>query len=119
MINWSIHPAAQAEIEEALAYYFEIDPLLAADFKGHFTRHLALVRENPFLRQIRRFAVRHSHLAPQFHEHYIAYMIREGEIVILALGHSKRRPRSWQERLRHRRPVDEGRPGVRTRAPLQ
>ena len=72
MTEWSIHPAAQAELEEAIEYYLAIDKELAVDFDRHYKRHRQGVCEDPLLYRIRRFTVRRADLTPRFGEYYIA-----------------------------------------------
>jgi plasmid stabilization system protein ParE len=99
MTGWSIHPAAQGELEEAFEYYLAIDKELARDFDLHYKRHRRKICENPLLYRIRRFTVRRVNLAPRFDEYYIAYMIWRESVVILAVAHAKRKPYYWRGRI--------------------
>lgn len=99
MTEWSIHPAAQVELEDAIGYYLAIDKELAVDFDRHYKRHRWRICESPLLYRIRRFTVRRVNLAPRFGEYYIAYMIWRGRVVILAVAHAKRRPYYWRRRI--------------------
>ncbi len=98
MMKWSILPEAQAEYEQALQYYFAIDADIAANFDRHFVRHRAMIVEYPFIHSLHRYAVRYAHLGPQFADSYIAYIVRESDIVIIAVAHTKRRPSDWRDR---------------------
>jgi plasmid stabilization system protein ParE len=99
MTSFQIHPGAQKEFEEAFLYYLEIDPELADDFDSIFFRYLGTILASPLLFNIRRGSVRRVNLKPRFAEYYIAYMIWNQQVVILAIAHAKRRPYYWGTRI--------------------
>ena len=94
-----IHPLAQQELEAALEHYLSIDAELASSFYDHYQRHLRLIAGNPLLYNLRGRMVRRANLIPRFGEHYLAYMIWDGRVVILAVAHAKRRPAYWSQRV--------------------
>jgi plasmid stabilization system protein ParE len=99
MTHWEIHPAAGEEYDDAFAHYLGIQPELAAAFAEHFRSHRRKICENPLLYNIRRSKTRRVNLLPRFGEYYIAYMIWHERVVILAIGHAKRKPFYWRERI--------------------
>jgi hypothetical protein len=99
MTHWEIHPAARDEYDEAFSHYLGIQPELAVSFASHFTSHLGTICETPLLYNIRRLNVRRVNLLPRFGEYYIAYMIWHEKVVILAVGHAKRKPFYWRKRI--------------------
>ena len=99
MREWSIHPAAQSELEGILEHYLAIDGDLATDFDRHYRRHREIICGNPLLYRIRRFTIRRANLSPSFGEYYIAYLIWQERVIILAIGHAKRRPYYWRSRV--------------------
>jgi hypothetical protein len=46
---------------------------------------------------VRRFGVRRKNLS-RFKRHYVAYMLWENQLVIIAIGHASRRPYYWYRR---------------------
>lgn len=107
MTGWSIHPAAQDELEEAVEYYLAIDGELARDFDRYYRRYRQRICENPLLFRIRRFTVRRVNLIPRFGEYYIAYMIWREQVVILAVAHAKRMPYYWRQRIEEARAISD------------
>jgi plasmid stabilization system protein ParE len=91
------HPASREEALEGYLYYGAEDDELALDFEHKIQQTLALIQSQPELHRIRRYNVRRVNL-PRFKERYIAYMIWQNEIVVVAIGHAKRRPYYWYRR---------------------
>jgi len=48
---------------------------------------------------VRKLNVRRANLGPQFNEWYLAYMLWNDQVVILAIGHAKRRPFYFHNRI--------------------
>ncbi|OYW74823.1 MAG: hypothetical protein B7Z37_16045 [Verrucomicrobia bacterium 12-59-8] len=103
MISWHIHPAAEDELEAALEHYLGIDPELAHSFDEHYKRCRGDICKEPLLFNIRRSNTRRINLTPRFGEYYIAYMIWQEKLVILAIAHAKRRPYYWRKRIEEAR----------------
>ena len=99
MMTMEILPAAQQELEEAFDYYLAIDAELAHSFDQHYEKYRLQIGENPLLYTTRRGNARRVNLTPRFGEYYIAYMIWNTKVVILAVAHAKRRPYYWCSRV--------------------
>lgn len=99
MTRFSIHPQARTEFDEAFADYLGIDPELAASFEATFFDYLETIIANPLLYHSRLPPTRRANLKPRFGEYYIAYMLWKERVVILAVGHAKRRPYYWRKRI--------------------
>ena len=102
--SYEVHPAAHGDIWEIIRYYATIHQStpgasLALEFWAAFNSHLARVIDHPELYPVHRSSIRRVNLAPRFKNYYIAYTIRRGRIIILAVGHAKRRPNYWRDRL--------------------
>lgn len=99
MTRFWIHPQARAEFDEAFANYLGIDPELAVSFEATFFDYLESIIANPLLYNLRHSPTRRVNLTPRFGEYYIAYMLRNQRVVILAVAHAKRRPYYWRKRI--------------------
>ncbi len=91
------HADAREEYREAIRYYFEIDPDLQADFRTDVRRHLRMIADNPELFSVRRYSVRRANLK-RFGLYYIAYTLWKGLVVVVAVGHVRKRPYYWRRR---------------------
>ena len=94
------HPAARAEAKEAYLFLAREDESLALDFEKRLTTALTYILKNPTANRVRRFSVRRKNLT-RFNRYYVAYMIWQDEVVVIAIAHSSRRPYYW-----FRRPKD-------------
>ena len=94
------HPAAREEANEGYLFYGAADGDLGLDFERKVNQTLDLIQRQPELFRVRRYQVRRANLN-RFKERYIAYMIWNNQIVVIAIGHAKRRPYYW-----YRRPKD-------------
>jgi hypothetical protein len=94
-----IHPAASAEVIEALDYYEAIESDLSEQFFACVEDYRKRISADPLLFRIRAHGVRRVNLAPQFNEWYLAYLIWNDRVVILALGHAKMRPFYFRRRI--------------------
>lgn len=99
MTGWNIHPSAQEEYDEALIYFSGIDERLVIAFETCYQEYRYAIMANPSLYNLRQHGTRRVNLLPRFGEYYIAYMIWQEKIVILAVAHAKRRPFYWRERV--------------------
>lgn len=106
-MNIVFHPASREEAHEGYLYYGGEDEALALDFERKVQRTLDLIQGDPEHFRIRRYNVRRANL-PRFKERYIAYMLWKDEIVVIAIGHAKRRPYYWYRRPKQHR--DQTRP---------
>ncbi len=91
-----ILPEAEADIARAKAWYEDQQPGLGETFLGAVEDALARVSRMPeapavIFRDFRHVPTRHFPYA-------VYYRIEGGEILILAVVHRSRHPRSWQSR---------------------
>jgi toxin ParE1/3/4 len=96
------HPAAREEAIEAYVYYAEIDEDLALDFEEKLRGVIARIRRDPLLNRVRKYGVRRVNL-PRFKNQYVAYMLWKESVVVIAIGHGKRRPYYWYRRPKQHR----------------
>ena len=92
MMPRDVLASARTEISEVYRNFGTIDPRLADDFWILFVAKIAQARGTPKLYRVRRNHIRRINLGPQFKEWYIAYMLWNGKLIVLALAHAKRRP---------------------------
>ena len=90
------HPEAQAEYLDALRWYRERSPMSAVRFEAEVTRSVEKIRQAPerwtrYFEEYRRF------LLHQF-PFEIVYETTPGQIFILAIAHTHRRPGYWKDR---------------------
>ena len=88
---------AREEYREAIGYYHNIDPDLQIGFRAEIGHHLRFIASNPLVPRLRRYGVRRVNLE-RFALYYVAYMIWKEQIVIVAIGHSRKRPYYWRRR---------------------
>jgi len=101
MMELHVYPAAADEVDEAIAYFGGLDDgiELALDFERTYLRYEEAIATNPLLFNLRRRQTRRVNLTPRFGEYYIAYTLWRDRIIILALGHAKRLPYYWRNRI--------------------
>lgn len=97
MIPIVFHPEARDEYKEAIRYYHGIDPDLQLGFRAEIGHQLRFIADNPLVPKLRHHGVRRSNLK-RFGLYYIAYMIWKEQIVIVAIGHARKRPYYWRRR---------------------
>jgi plasmid stabilization system protein ParE len=93
-----LHPDAEREIDEAFAYYERQRPGLGHEFVAALARGYDLIEEAPYAWPVVAGEAR-WHLTRKF-PYAIIYIVRESEIVIIALSHLRRRRDYWLSRLR-------------------
>ncbi len=91
-----IRPEAELDMREAYAWYEKQVPGLGANFLLNVDAALRSLQRNPLqhpavYQGIRRFLVRRF-------PYGIFYVVEEKQLVILAVFHAKRDPKSWQVR---------------------
>jgi toxin ParE1/3/4 len=91
-----LHPEAQAEFTEAIAFYEEQAPGLGRDFFDEVQRVLQNIAENPALGSplelpFRRAFCRRFPFA-------VVYREEPGHVHVRAIMHLRRRPAYWKER---------------------
>lgn len=85
-------PEARIELLELTDYFLDTDPDLAAVFAGRLQFPLNVITATPLLFHPKRYQVRRVNLGPRMEEYYIAYRLFGERIIILAVGHARRRP---------------------------
>ena len=96
MISHRYLPLAREELNEAAAFYEAAVPGLGEAFLDDVERAIETVRENPRIgapvgRRFRRTFVGRFPFS-------IVYLDRDGEIVIVAIAHQRKRPGYWRRR---------------------
>ncbi|MBU2053377.1 MAG: type II toxin-antitoxin system RelE/ParE family toxin [Proteobacteria bacterium] len=91
-----IRPEAELDIREAFSWYETQMPGLGANFLLHVDAALRSLQRNPLQypvihRESRRCLVRRF-------PYGVYYVVEDKRIVVVAVFHAKRDPRSWQER---------------------
>ena len=92
MIGVGFHPAARAELLEAVAYYEDQAQGLGAQFAAETERVLSLLAESPGLgtpvpgqHGMRRWPLRRF-------PYYVLYRAGSDALLVLAIAHERRRP---------------------------
>ena len=91
---------AETEFWAAVDYYESQEAGLGVRFKHEVDQFLAKTATDPIRPRLRRKCYRRVNLS--VFRHYIAYVIREDVIWVVAICHSHRRPEFWLERTRNR-----------------
>lgn len=94
----SFHPAADAEVERAQAWYEERSVFAAAGFLQELTRAVQRLRATPQLHPPAEHGTRRILL--DWEPLSLFYILRREEIFIVAAAHHKRRPGYWAARTR-------------------
>ncbi|MBI2435839.1 MAG: type II toxin-antitoxin system RelE/ParE family toxin [Candidatus Hydrogenedentes bacterium] len=94
----TFHTDAEAEFDEAVAYYDECRVGLGDDFYLEVYSAIQRIAEYPEAWPIQEADVRRCQ-TNRF-PYGIFYSITEGEILVLAIRHSRRDTESWKHRMR-------------------
>lgn len=92
------HPAARADLRDALSWYEERSPLTAAAFASEFESAVDRIADAPLLYPVAGHGTRRL-LLGRF-PFSVFYRIRPNDAVIVAVAHHKRRPAYWSGRYR-------------------
>jgi plasmid stabilization system protein ParE len=92
-----LHPEARAELRAGRRWYFERSPLSATAFAHVVDNAVSRIAEAPTRYPLAEHGTRKFVL--QRFPFNIFYRPGEGEIVIVAVAHQKRRPGYWSTRL--------------------
>jgi ParE toxin of type II toxin-antitoxin system, parDE len=89
----------EAEIEfwKSVDYYERRHPGLGVRFKEEVDRYLERIRTGPLLPTVRKSGYRRVNLS--VFRHYIAYVIRDDVLWVVAICHSHRAPEFWLSRV--------------------
>jgi toxin ParE1/3/4 len=88
---------ARADLFEAADYYEAKEAGLGIRFRNEIAAVLLTVMSAPYLWRERRGGFRRVN-CPVF-PYYLAYVIREDLLVVVAVAHGSRRPGFWSDRL--------------------
>jgi plasmid stabilization system protein ParE len=91
-----LHPDARAELRAARNWYYERSPLSAFAFAQIIQNAISRIKDAPKTFPASNHGTRKFIL--QRFPFNIFYLIREAEIVIVAVAHQKRRPGYWSSR---------------------
>lgn len=90
------HPAAVAEVEDAVQRYAEQSPVAARAFAAEVNAGVERVGEAP-ARWPRYVHGTRRYLFPHF-PFSLVYRVRNGDVEIVAVAHHRRRPGYWRSR---------------------
>ncbi len=88
---------AEREFVESVAYYEAKEAGLGWRFRTEVVEAVGWIKRNPELLRLRPkgYRRRNLHTFP----HYIAYVIRDKTLWIVAIAHAYRRPEFWIDRI--------------------
>jgi plasmid stabilization system protein ParE len=92
-VNLRISSNVQKEIREAVEYYEAEQPGLGDRFWKEVDAHVHWILANPTIPRLRVGDYRRVNL--HVFPYYIAYAIRQDDIILLAVAHAYRRPQYW------------------------
>jgi hypothetical protein len=88
---------AEREFVESIAYYEAREPGLGLRFRDEAREMLHWIAEYPEVPRLRRRGYRRVNM--RVFPHYIAYVIRDTRIWVVAIAHGHRRPEFWADRM--------------------
>ena len=96
-MSYRLHPEAQAELAEAAQHYAtEASPGVARAFLLEFERVVAVVAESPQIGTLAKHGLR-KYPFKRF-PYSVIYREGDGQLVIYAVAHHRRRPTYWKGR---------------------
>jgi hypothetical protein len=95
-MNLHVLKVAEDELNEAVAYYEEIEPGLGSALKEEARETFQWIRNNPELPRLRSKGYRRVNL--KIFPYYVAYFVWSDIIWILCVAHARRRPGYWLAR---------------------
>jgi toxin ParE1/3/4 len=96
VVEVTIHPAAEAEYETALAWYYEHSPQAAERFEAAFDDAIGFIKTNPTILPL--CDDRHRFVLLKRYPYSLVYRVTGESAKIVAVAHSKRRTRYWSGR---------------------
>ncbi|MEX0716630.1 MAG: type II toxin-antitoxin system RelE/ParE family toxin [Planctomycetaceae bacterium] len=93
MIDVEVHPEAEADHEDAFAWYFERNPQAATRFEAEFGCAIDFIRARPAMFP-KCDADHHFVLFKRF-PYRLIYRIADDKVQVIAIVHAKRRPDYW------------------------
>ena len=95
-MNYSFHPSAEAELQEAENYYDAIDIALGNRFRAEFEASLERILQFPSAWQPLSKSIRRRRLVS--FPYGVVYRVKSDEIRILGVMHLHRKPGYWKKR---------------------
>jgi len=89
---------AEREFIQSVRYYETKEPGLGARFRDEVIAVVKAISAHPELPRLRKSRYRRVNL--RVFTHYVAYVIRDDTIWIVAIAHAHRRPEYWLGRVR-------------------
>jgi plasmid stabilization system protein ParE len=89
----SIHAAAEAESEPALAWYLARSPQAAAGFESAFEGALALIEQFPEAQPL--CDDRHRYCSLRRYPYGVVYRVDGDRVRVVAVPHARQLPRNW------------------------
>lgn len=103
MLPWREHPAARAELVDAVEWYEERRPGLGERLDTELMEHLAFARKWPDSAPLypgrQRVPVIRRKGTDVF-PYGIIYFVHDNAVVVVAYAHERRRPGYWRKRLK-------------------
>lgn len=96
-MNLIILDEALSEFRESAIRYEGVEPGLGVKFREEVASLVAWIQEHPTLPRLRKGRYRRVNL--KIFPHYVAYVIRDETIMIVAIAHGHRRPEFWMKRI--------------------
>lgn len=93
-----IHSEASKELDGAIHYYETQKPGLGLDFLAEIERIIDRIQQNPNIGAIYKLTDLRRYPAQRF-PFLVFYSDQQEFIWIVAIAHSRRKPRYWQERM--------------------
>ena len=99
MERWPIriHRLANVEIKEAVAWYLEINDSLADDFTEALDVAIDRIARSPKRWPV--YVDEYRHVLLDRFPYVVVYRVKETQVQILAVAHTKRRPGYWTGRV--------------------
>lgn len=88
---------AERELVESVAYYESREPGLGMRFRDEVASVVNRILRFPDVPRVRRKRYRRVNL--RTFPHYVAYVIRDDTIWVVAIAHGHRRPEFWMDRI--------------------
>jgi len=100
MIIPRVYPTAWDEFNEVIRHLVqEAGVEVALAFEDCVFHHFTEIQRTPLMYRVRKFDIRRVNLRPQFGEFYIAYLIWNDKVIVVAIAHAKRRPFYFRHRI--------------------
>uniref|UniRef100_Q3ATX6 Plasmid stabilization system protein n=1 Tax=Chlorobium chlorochromatii (strain CaD3) TaxID=340177 RepID=Q3ATX6_CHLCH len=84
------------ELNDAIAYYEEQQPGLGVKMKDEVDQHVHWILNHPLIPRLRHGGYRRVNL--KVFPYYIAYLVHQETLWILAIAHTHRKPKYWIKR---------------------